>query len=86
MNATNEKPGLAKTKPSGGWMGIDEAADFLGISIITLRRSIERNAKTSEDGARVAQFDGIAARKLGRLWRVRLDEKWTAMPTGTTAT
>ena len=82
MDATNEKPGLAKTKPNGRWMGIDEAADFLGVSIITLRRSIERNTKTSEDGVILAQFDGIEARKLGRLWRVRLDERWTSRATG----
>ena len=83
MDATNEKPGLAKTKPNGRWMGIEEAADFLGVSIITLRRSIERNARLFEDGVLFAQFDGIEARKLGRLWRVRLDERWTSQATGT---
>ena len=83
MNATNEKPGLAKTKPNGRWMGIEEAADFLGVSIITLRRSIERKANTSEDGVIFAQFDGIEARKLGRLWRVRLDDRWTSRAMGT---
>ena len=83
MDATNEKPGLAKTKPNGRWMGIDEAADFLGVSIVTLRRSIERNARPFEDGVLFAQFDGIEARKLGRLWRVRLDERWTSRTTGT---
>ncbi len=83
MDATNEKPGLAKTRPNTRWMGIEEASSFLGVSVVTLRRSIERNARSFEDGVIFAQFDGIEARKLGRLWRVRLDERWTSRETGT---
>lgn len=58
------------------WMGVAEAASILGMSIVTLRRSIERNAREESDGAVMAHLDGITARKLGRLWRVRLDGKW----------
>ena len=83
MKDADQKPEIAKTKPSPGWMGMEEAAGFLGVSAVTLRRSIERNARTTEDGVLVAHFDGVMARKLGRLWRVRLDERWTGSATGT---
>ena len=55
------------------WVGVEEAAAFLSIPAVTLRRSFERNAHKSADGATTAQVDGIAARKLGRVW---LDADW----------
>ncbi len=82
MSGADQKPGLAKTKPSAGWMGMEEAAAFLGLPAVTLRRNIERHARASENGVLVACFDGVTARKLGRLWRVRLDERWTGSATG----
>jgi hypothetical protein len=60
----------------GSWRPMEEAASFLGIPTITLRRSIERNARKHPEGGTTAQVDGITARKLGRLWRVWLDAGW----------
>lgn len=60
----------------GSWVGVEEAAAFLSVPAVTLRRSLERNARKGEDGAISAQVDGISARKLGRLWRVWLDAGW----------
>jgi hypothetical protein len=48
------------------------------LTSITLRRSIERNARATPEGGTVARVDGITARKLGRLWRVALDAGWLA--------
>jgi hypothetical protein len=60
------------------WMSIEDAASILGISIISLRRTIERHARKTADGSVEARVDGIAARKCGgRLWRVHLDSAWT---------
>jgi hypothetical protein len=76
---------MAKRKPagqadgaarSGGWMTVEQAAQFLSLPVVTLRRSLERNARTTQEGATVAQVDGVSARKLGRLWRVWLDRGW----------
>jgi hypothetical protein len=63
------------------WMGIDEAAHILGVPVVSLRRTIERNARKHPNGSVDARVDGIVARKLGRLWRVVLDPAWMR-PTG----
>jgi len=60
----------------GAWVGVEEAAGFLSVPAVTLRRSLERNARRDGDGAVSAQVDGITARKLGRLWRVWLNADW----------
>jgi hypothetical protein len=62
------------------WVGVEEAAAFLGVPAVTLRRSLERTARRSNDGAVTAQVDGITARKLGRLWRLWLDAGWINPP------
>jgi hypothetical protein len=59
-------------------MRVDDAARILGVNVVTLRRSIERNARRDTEGRVHAEFDGIRARKLGRLWRVFLDPCWSA--------
>jgi hypothetical protein len=60
------------------WMSIEDAAGILGLPVITLRRTIERNAKKTADGSVEARVDGIVAKKCGgRLWRVFLDARWT---------
>jgi hypothetical protein len=66
--------------PGGGWMTVEQAAAFLSLPVVTLRRSLERHARTTPEGATVAHVDGITARKLGRLWRVWLDRGWLAPP------
>ncbi len=63
------------TEPRG-WMTVAAAADFLAVNPVTLRRSLERNARSAPDGGTVSHADGVSARKLGRLWRVRLDAVW----------
>ena len=60
------------------WLGVPEAAAILGLAIVSLRRIIERSARRGASGVLEAQIDGLHARKFGRLWRVRLDEAWTA--------
>jgi hypothetical protein len=57
-------------------MTVDQAASFLSIPIVTLRRSLERNARKQPGGSTISHIDGITARKLGRLWRVWLDAEW----------
>jgi hypothetical protein len=60
------------------WMSVEDAAAILGIPTISLRRTIERNAKKTGDGSVEARVDGIVAKKCGgRLWRVFLDARWT---------
>jgi hypothetical protein len=58
------------------WMTVEQAASFLSLPVVTLRRALERNARTAPDGGTISHADGITARKLGRLWRVRLDAVW----------
>jgi hypothetical protein len=58
------------------WMTVEKAAAFLSLQPVTLRRTLERNARPVPDGGIVAQVDGILARKLGRCWRVWLDTRW----------
>jgi hypothetical protein len=58
------------------WTTVERAAEFLGLSTVTLRRTIERRARAMPDGSTVAQVDGITARKIGRLWRVWLAPGW----------
>ncbi len=62
------------------WMTVEQAASFLNLGVVTLRRTIERNARRTPQGDTVAQVDGITARKLGRLWRVWLDAGWLRTP------
>jgi len=64
----------ASLKPS--WITLAEAATFLSIDVVTLRRSLERNTRRTADGATLAHVDGVTARKLGRRWRVWLDAEW----------
>jgi len=59
------------------WMTVEQAAGFLGVPVITLRRTFERNARSTPDGCTIVKTDGITARKIGRLWRVWLDAEWT---------
>jgi hypothetical protein len=74
-------PGQGDGAPRGGaWMTVEQAAAFLSLPVVTLRRSLERNARTTPEGATVAHVDGVMARKLGRLWRVWLDSGWLAPP------
>jgi hypothetical protein len=63
---------------SSTWITIEQAAAFLSLPPVTLRRAFERNARTTPEGARIARVDGMTARKLGRLWRVWLDPGWVA--------
>ncbi len=67
-----------ETSPRRAWMGTAQAAKFLGVSVVMLRRYLERNARRGEDGTVIACADGIKARKLGRAWRVHFSERWYA--------
>ena len=60
------------------WMTVEQAASFLSLPPVTLRRTLERNARSTKDGGTISHADGIKARKLGRLWRVWLDPGWLA--------
>jgi hypothetical protein len=70
---------LGAESPSGQrWLRVDEAAEVLGVEVITLRRAIERHARRDADGGGIqAHFDGLRARKLGRHWRVLLGPEWS---------
>ena len=70
-------PRLGPQFSRGSWMTVDQAAAFLQLPCVTLRRSLERNARTLPEGGIASHVDGISARKIGRLWRVWLDSGWT---------
>jgi hypothetical protein len=63
-------------KRTAAWLGTVEAAAILGVRELTLRRSLERNARRLTDGSIVAKIDGVVARRFGRRWRVMLDALW----------
>ncbi len=63
-------------RPSS-WITVRAAAAFLGVPVVSLRRTIQRQARPTPDGGTVSRLDGITARKLGRLWRIWLDANWT---------
>lgn len=62
------------------WLSVDSAAAVLDLTPSALRRALERRARVASDGAVVAEFDGVRARKLGRLWRVQLGHQWLEAP------
>jgi hypothetical protein len=35
--------------PRGAWMTAEQAAAFLGLPVVTLRRALERNARTTPE-------------------------------------
>ena len=73
----NQKGTRVESQPSrGSWMTVDQASIILHLPCVTLRRTLERNARKLPEGGITSHIDGIAARKLGRLWRVWLDAGW----------
>ena len=66
----------AATDAYPSWQSAEQAAACLDLSIITLRRALERNAHPEPDCGTVAHVSGIIGRKLGRLWRVHLSTVW----------
>lgn len=54
------------------WLSTGQAARLVGITEDALRARIW--AQADSDGC--ANFDGVEARRLGRNYRVRLDERW----------
>jgi len=58
------------------WLPLLTAAEHLGESADSLRKKLERASKRSVDGVVEAELDGITARKLGRLWKLRLSDGW----------
>jgi hypothetical protein len=58
------------------WITVEQAAAFLSLPPVTLRRAFERHARATPEGSVVAHVDGVTARKLGRRWRVWLDPRW----------
>lgn len=61
---------------SSQWLSIASAAAVLDLTPDALRRAIERRAVRALDGGTIAEWDGVRARKLGRLWRVLLGPSW----------
>jgi len=70
----------ARVAPAARWMAPEAAAEILGLSVVTLRRTLERNARAEPGEATIARVDGIIGRKIGRLWRVQLDARWIGSP------
>jgi len=64
-------------RPPASWLRVEEAAQILGVAVITFRRAIDRHARRDADGRIFSEFDGVRARKLGRQWRVLLDPCWS---------
>ena len=65
-----------RTTGTSSWMSTCEAAAILGVREITLRRTLERNARRRPDGTITATVDGVQARKFQRQWRISLDHIW----------
>lgn len=65
------------SKPQVSWCSLAVAAEALGMTPGALRKILERNARPGPDGVTEAQVSGVQARKLGRLWRVRLSAAWS---------
>jgi hypothetical protein len=57
-------------------MSVEAAADILAVSVVTLRRALERAARRRPEGGVEAAVDGVRGRKFGRVWRVALDQGW----------
>jgi len=66
----------ASTPNSQPWLSLLTAAEHLGESADSLRKKLERASVRAEDGTVEANLDGIRARKLGRLWKIRLSAGW----------
>ena len=64
-------------RPPASWLRVEEAAQILGVAVITFRRAIDRPARRDGAGRIFSEFDGVRARKLGRQWRVLLDPCWS---------
>jgi hypothetical protein len=60
------------------WVGVDVAAQTLGLSSEALRKKLDRNSNLAPDGVVEAVIDGVRGRKFGRLWRV----SFSASPRG----
>lgn len=58
------------------WLALTRAAHVIDMSAHALRRRCERHAHVGEDGVIEAVFDGIRARKIGRLWRIAFSREW----------
>jgi hypothetical protein len=65
---------------SARWLSVQSAADILGLTPAALRKSLDRRAVRSPDGAIEAELDGVRGRKLGRLWRVNLGRWQLGLP------
>jgi len=78
LSRSAEKRSESVAEGARAWRGVEAAATFLGIPARTLRRAIDRQAHRNPDGSITATFDGLTARKFGRLWRVWLDAGWLA--------
>lgn len=60
------------------WISLPSAtAAVPGMTPGALRKLLERNAHQGQDGVTEAEVNGVRARKLGRLRRVRLLAAWT---------
>ena len=58
------------------WLTVATASARLDMRPGALRRALERRARRGVEGATEANFDGIYAKKLGRIWRVRFSDDW----------
>jgi len=63
-------------RPVPSWLSLLAAAEHLGEPPDSLRKKLDRVSKRSPDGGIEAELDGLRARKLGRLWKVRLSDSW----------
>jgi hypothetical protein len=63
-------------RPVSSWLSLLTAAEHLGESPDSLRKKLERASRKGPDGVVEAELDGLTARKLGRLWKIRLSEGW----------
>ncbi len=59
----------------GGWVSLGAAASHLGMSYEALRKMLERRSRVVA-GTVEAAFDGVRARRLGKIWRVHLSAAW----------
>ncbi len=67
---------MSDKKTQKRWLSLPRAADYLDESPTGLRKKLDRAASVDELGVIHATLPGLRARKLGKLWKVLLDEGW----------
>lgn len=67
---------MSERPPENPWISLAKAAQHLDESTPSLRKKLERAAVIAPDGVVEAELSGVRARKLGKMWKLRLSRRW----------